>query len=337
MLADGVGSLQLTGVVRMARRILAGTAVFEGAGTLLLAIRFVPQFGLARGIWMSLFHAVSAFCNAGFDLLGRLEPSSSLTSYSKDPLVILTIASLIIVGGIGFMVWTNIADCKFDRHKLSYHTKVVLLSTAVLITAGALLFFITEKDASMRGMGIGERLLSSFFQSVTPRTAGFNCVDVASLSSGGKALTVLLMFIGAAPGGTGGGVKITTFITVLAAAVTSQRVCTDTVIGRHRIDNETTMRAFRSVISYIGMTFVGVFILCTQDVEFTDSVFECFSAIGTVGLSTGVTPSLTTGAKLVITLLMYIGRLGSFTVFLAITPKDARSGLKNPLGKLLVG
>lgn len=337
LLADGVGSLQLTGVVRMARRIILGTALFEGLGTFLLATRFVPRFGFAKGLWISFFHAVSAFCNAGFDLMGILKPSSSLTLYYDDPVVVITIGMLIVIGGIGFVVWTDLMDCGFCIKKMDYHTKVVIVSTLILITGGAVLFFITEKNASMAGMNISDRMLSSFFQSVTPRTAGFNTISMSSLSDGGKLLTMFLMFIGAAPGGTGGGIKITTFIVIIATAYASQTNNKDTVVGQHRIDTDIIKRAFCSVTSYLGLTLIGTFIVCIQGTELTDSAFECISAIGTVGLSAGVTSSMTGISKLVLVLLMYTGRLGSLTVFLAMSKSECKGGFRNPVGKLLVG
>lgn len=337
LLADGVGSLHLAGIVRMVRRILIGTAVFEGLGTVLLAIRFIPRFGFLRGLWVACFHAVSAFCNAGFDLMGRLRPSSSLTLFYDDPLVVLTIAALIVVGGIGFVVWNDFADCAFHVRRLNYHSKVVIASTLALIAAGAALFFLMERNASMADMDMGARLLSSLFQSVTPRTAGFNTVDMASLSDGGKVLTMLLMFIGAAPGGTGGGIKITTFVVIAATAHASLKNRNDTNIGHYRVSTETIGRAFSSVTVYIGITLTGVLVLCTQGISITAAVFECLSAIGTVGLSIGATASLTGLSKLVIILLMYVGRLGSLTVFLAVSDRDTKAGFRYPIGKILVG
>lgn len=337
LLADGVGSLQLTGVVRMARRIILGTALFEGIGAAILVARFVPRFGFGEGLWISLFHSVSAFCNAGFDLMGIVKPSSSLTLYYDDPVVVITIGMLIIFGGIGFVVWTDLMDCNFKVKKVGYHTKVVVISTLVLLIGGTLLFFITEKNASMQGMNLGNRLLSSFFQSVTPRTAGFNTVDISSLSGAGKLLTMFLMFVGAAPGGTGGGIKVTTFVVILATAYASQTNKNDTVVGQHRIHTDAVKKAFCTVSSYMGLIFIGTFIICAQGTSLVGSAFECVSAIGTVGLSTGVTASMTGLSKMVLILLMYTGRLGSLTVFLAMSGCESKGGLRNPVGKLLVG
>lgn len=214
---------------------------------------------------------------------------------------------------------------------------MVIASTLALIAAGAALFFWMERDASMAGMDMGGRLLSSLFQSVTPRTAGFNTVDMASLSDGGKVLTMLLMFIGAAPGGTGGGIKITTFVVIAATAHASLKNRNDTNIGHYRISAETIGRAFCSVTVYIGITLVGILVLCTQGISFTAAAFECLSAIGTVGLSIGATTSLTGLSKLMVILLMYVGRVGSLTVFLAVSGRDTKAGFRYPIGKILIG
>lgn len=337
LLAEGVGSMQLAGVVRMARRILCGTAALETAGAALLAIRFIPRLGAGRGIWAAVFHSVSAFCNAGFDLMGQLEPYSSLTHFYDDPLVILTVAALIIVGGIGFVVWTDMLDCRFRFASFGFHTKVVLISTLALILGGAALFFFMEGGASMAGMDLGDRLLSSFFQSVTPRTAGFNSIDTASLSPGGQALTMLLMFIGAAPGGTGGGVKITTVAVVMAAAAAMQRRRTDTDVGRYRINEDTIHRAFCSVATYLGVAALAVFVLAVAGTGLREAAFECVSAIGTVGLSLGTTGGLPAVSKAAVMALMYIGRLGSMTVFIAMAGAGPKGGLRNPVGKILIG
>ncbi|MDD3831715.1 MAG: TrkH family potassium uptake protein [Clostridia bacterium] len=338
LLADGVGSLELTGVVRMARRILLGTAIFEGTGALILSTRFIPRLGLWQGIWASIFHSVSAFCNAGFDILGQLAPFSSLTLFSHDPVVILTIALLIIIGGIGFIVWSNLVDCKFNIKKISFHSKTVIISTLSLIIIGTFGYLFTEKTATMLDMNVGDRLLSSFFMSVTPRTAGFNSVDISALSGGGQLLTMILMFIGAAPCSTGGGIKVTTFVIIMAMSVSSLRNKQDVSLGNHRIDEKVLRHALCSVVIYFTMTVLGVFILSLQNINILDAMFECISAIGTVGLTNGITPTLPILSRLVIIILMYIGRLGSLTLFLAMVNKNnASNEYKNPIGKVLVG
>jgi len=337
LLAESVGDGQLSGVVRMSRRILSGTALFEGCGAALLASRFVPEFGWGRGLWFSLFHSVSAFCNAGFDLMGVLSPYSSLTRFDDDPVVVLTIALLIILGGVGFIVWNDLVEAHRERRALQLHTLVTLLATAVLLAAGTLAMLLFEWNGTLSGMSFGKKLLNAFFHAVTPRTAGFNTVDIAAMTDAGKALTVLLMFIGAAPGGTGGGVKVTTFAVVLLSACASLAGREDTSVGRRRLEEKLVRGAFCSMSVYLGMTTLGILVLCSQSVRFADAVFECFSAIGTVGLSVGITASLNVVSKIVLILLMYAGRVGSLTVFLAMRRRSGSFKLKNPIGKVIVG
>ncbi len=337
LLAEAVSSSQVGGVVRLVRRTLIGTAIIEGAGALLLAIRFVPMFGVQRGIWFGVFHSVSAFCNAGFDLMGVKEPLSSLVLFSGDALVILTIAFLIIIGGIGFMVWSDLIDCRFRPGKLKLHTRSVLVATAGLIVVGAFVFWLFERDGVLLGMSAGNQALNAFFHSVTPRTAGYNSVNMAALSDDGKLVTMILMFIGAAPGSTGGGVKVTTLTVILAAVFGSLKNSEDISMWRHRIDADTLRRAFTSVAVYLMLTLGGVFVLCAEGATLTASAFECLSAIGTVGLTTGITAGLPPLSKAVIIALMYAGRVGSLAVFVAVARASVGNKLKNPVGKIIVG
>ncbi len=337
LLAEAVSSTQVGGVVRLVRRMLIGTAIFETLGAVLLAIRFVPLFGTAKGIWLGVFHSVSAFCNAGFDLMGLRSPSTSLVTVQDDPLIIVTIAMLIIIGGIGFVVWNDLVDCHFRLCRLRLHTRAVLISTAVLITGGTLLFLYLERNGVFAGMTPGTQLLSAFFQSVTPRTAGFNSVDIASLSDASKFVTMLLMFIGAAPGGTGGGIKVTTMVVMAAAVMASMRNREEVSLWHFRLEDETQRRAFIGTASYLAMTVCGVMVLCTQGQLFTAAMFECLSAIGTVGLTVGITPTLAPLSKVAIILLMYAGRVGSLTVFIAVARSNVGAKLRNPIGKIIVG
>lgn len=337
LLAEAVNSMQLGGVIRLVRRMLIGTAIFESAGAVILAVRFVPLFGIGRGLWIAVFHSVSAFCNAGFDLMGIRAPSSSLTTFYDDPLVVLTVAVLIIAGGVGFVVWNDLVECRFSVRKLRLHTRAVLMSTLVLLIGGMLLFLFFEYDGVLSPMSSGNRILSAFFHSVTPRTAGFNTVDTAALSDGGKLVTMLLMFVGAAPGGTGGGVKITTMVVVAAAAFASLRNREDVSIWHFRLDPETLRRSFCGVTIYLTLTVGGMLVLCAQGQTLADAAFECLSAIGTVGLSTGITPTLTALSKVVVMALMYAGRVGSLTVFLAVSSISTGGKIRNPIGKIIVG
>lgn len=339
-LMESIGALQLGGVIRLLRRVLLGTAIFEGVGAILLATRFIPEFGWKTGTWYALFHAVSAFCNAGFDLMGRIEPYCSLVPFQNDIVVNLTISSLIMVGGIGFLVWDDIIEKKWHFTKYRLHSKIMLTVSAGLVLTGTVLFFLLEQNAAFKGMSFWDRLLASYFQSVSPRTAGFNSVDLAALSESGNLLTILLMFIGAGPGSTGGGLKITT-IAVLVMTAVSFSVGSDEVnMFKRRLEKEAVHRAFSVTVLYVTAAVTAMFaILWIQpELAMKDVLFESFSAIGTVGLTTGITRSLVPASRLIIILLMYLGRVGSLSVVMAVT-LSGRPGarLKNPEEKIVVG
>lgn len=337
-LMEAINPLQIGGVVRLAKHILAGTLIFELAGAGLLAIRFIPLFGVSRGLWFSVFHSVSAFCNAGFDLLGAYGPFVSLMPFYNDWLVCGTVMALIVIGGIGFVVWDDIGRNRLHFRRYALHTKIVLVMTAALIVLGAILIMILEWNGTMRGMSPGDRLLCSLFQAVSPRTAGFNTVDIGAMGEGSRLLTTLLMIVGAAPGSTGGGIKVSTFAVLTLAIFSQARLRTDVNVFHKRVDENVVKRAFCSTAIYILLALAGCFLItAVQGLDLEHTLFECFSAIGTVGLSTGITRALTPISRLTIILLMYIGRVGSLTVFMAVTEKHAHSQLRNPVEKVIIG
>ena len=337
LLAEALSFMQVGGVVRFVRRMLIGTAFIEGLGAILLAIKFVPLFGIKNGIWFSIFHSVSAFCNAGFDLMGISQKSSSLTTVYNDPLIVLTIAILIIIGGIGFIVWNDLVENKFSLRLLRLHTRVVIFSTIFLLLVGTIGFLFYERNGVFSLMTPEYKILSAFFQSVTPRTAGFNTIDISSLSEGSKFITMLLMIIGAGPGSTGGGIKVTTFIVILATAIASLRGNEDITIWHFRLEAETMRRAFCVTVVYLVMTICGILILCAQGELFFQAAFECISAIGTVGLSLGITSSLSVVSKIVVIILMFTGRVGSLTFFMAVARSNKVGKIRKPISKLIVG
>lgn len=338
LLSESINSPQLGGVVRLVKRALIGTAIFELSGAALLSIRFVPRFGWGEGLYFGLFHAISSFCNAGFDLMGKVEPFSSLTAFRGDVLVNLVVCFLITVGGIGFVVWNDVAVNRHHVSRYRLHTRIVLLVTLLLTGAGALLFFILERDHAFAGMSFGERALAALFQSVTPRTAGYNTVEMADLSEGGAFLTLLYMLVGASPGSTGGGIKTTTLM-VLALSVTAYaRNNEDLNIFRRRIPPAVVRKAYCSATSYLLLLLTGAFLLLlAQSFPLRDALFECFSAMGTVGLSTGITRSLNGFSRLVIILLMYAGRVGTLSVALAVAERKHPANLRNPEEKITIG
>ncbi len=337
-LKEAVSAFQLGGVVRLSKRILIVTAAVEGIGAILLAIRFVPLYGFGQGVWFSVFHSVSAFCNAGFDLFGIIEPYASLIPFAGDGLVNGTIMGLIVVGGLGFIVWNDMIDNGVRFSKYQLHTRVILLSTVALVALSSVILYAVEKDASMAGMDRGTRVLASIFQAVTPRTAGFNTVDMAALSEPGSAIVMLNMFIGAGPGSTAGGVKISTVVVVVLSLIAYTRGIDDVNIGRRRLPTGIERRAYCGMMLYVVMALAGLMVLISlKDAHLHDALFEALSAIGTVGLSKGITRALSDGSLMILIALMYAGRVGSLSVAMALTERRRAGVLKYPVGQILVG
>ncbi|MCI1966121.1 MAG: cation transport protein [Oscillospiraceae bacterium] len=334
-------------VKRLIKIILFFTFSCESIGALLLMLRFVPQYG-SHGIWVSFFTAISAYCNAGFDILGFTAPGSSLTGYFNDPLVTLTVAALIVTGGLGFVVINDIFYAKIlsriqkqRPHILQFHSQIVLRMTLLLIIAGTLLFFICENGNTLKNMNFWEKLNASFFQSITTRTAGFNVVDTAAERDLTKTMMTLFMFIGASPASTGGGIKTTTFVVLVTAVMSVMRGSDDAVVLKRRLDKFTVYRAM--TILTIGVLVVivtaGIIMTTNSATSGVDALFEATSAFGTVGLTANVTPHLTVIAKLAVICAMYIGRVGPVSLGLAFTMRRGRhsSGTILPEGKIVVG
>ena len=338
LMQESVNTLEIGGVVRLAQKIIVGTAIFEGTGAVLLAIRFIPQFGLVRGIYYGIFHSVSAFCNAGFDLLGCQGPYSSLVNYYNDWLVNLVVMSLIVIGGIGFIVWEDLNRHGLHFHRYMLHTKIVLLTTFVLLFGSAWLFYQFEKNHLLVGMDTSGKILTSLFSSVTARTAGFNTVDTGALTDASKMLTVILMFIGGSPGSTAGGVKTTTIIVMYLHLWSSiQRTYGVNAFGR-RLEDDVLKRA--SAIFMVNLTLAlgaSLFIMATQQFPVMDVLFESFSASGTVGMTTGITRDLNSWSRLVIAFLMYCGRVGSLSFALSFTQHKKVARVQQPVGRITIG
>ncbi len=336
LLMESTGIWKVGGIVRLTRRILIMTGLIELVGALLLAFRFCPEMGLAQGLWQGLFHSVSAFCNAGFDLMGILEPNSSLIHFQGDLLVNGTIATLIITGGLGFFLWNDLFEKKLAFSEYQLHTKIVLTVTAILLVLGTLGFFFLEKDTVLAGLPFPQRLMASFFQSVTPRTAGFNTVQIDQLSEGGTLLTMLLMLVGAGSGSTAGGIKVTTLAVLVLSVISYSLGHEDLNIFRRRLESDSLKRACSNTTLYLGLVLLGGFVLSAQGFSLTDSLFEAFSAMGTVGLTRGITPQLPALSKVMIVTLMYCGRIGSLSVAMAMINIE-HSPIKNPAEKIIIG
>jgi trk system potassium uptake protein TrkH len=337
VMQEAMNAFDLQGLVRMAKYILIFTFSVEFIGALLLSTQFIPEFGIGKGIYYSVFHSISAFCNAGFDLIGNFR---SLTPYYNNTVIIVTIGSLIAVGGLGFSVWTEIYNNK-GLKRISLHSKVAISITLVLIFGGALLMFLFEYNnpGTLKDMSLKGKLLSSWFASVTPRTAGFNSISTSDMSMAGRFLTVIFMFIGGSPGSTAGGIKTTTFGIVLFSIINVIRGKEDTEIFKKRLAKDLVQRAL--VISILGFVLV---ILVTMILSVTESgasfeylLYEATSAFATVGLSLGLTTTLSSIGKIVLVITMYLGRVGTLTVVLSLTKNRRASSIKYPEDKILVG
>ncbi|MEZ4357763.1 MAG: TrkH family potassium uptake protein [Eubacteriales bacterium] len=337
----------LSGMVIMIQRILIVTFIAEFIGAALLCTRFIPTYGAVKGIYYSIFHSISAFCNSGFDLFGY---SKSFTPFANDLIVNLTVMSLVIIGGIGFVVILDISNkIRLGRStKLSLHSKIVLIVTTFLIVFGAICFYFLESD-NLKTIGSPEltssgKVFASFFQSITPRTAGFNTIDQNSMGLAAKMLTMLLMFIGASPAGTGGGVKTSTVAVILLLVLSIAKGQKDVNVMHKRIDTNVVLRAIVIVILSIVLVLSVTLILSMTEqhigvFSFENVLFEVLSAFGTVGLSCGITPHLSMLGKVLIMLTMYAGRIGMLTLIMAVSNRLNRgdSRTRYPEDKIMVG
>ncbi|ABW18407.1 TrkH family potassium uptake protein [Alkaliphilus oremlandii] len=338
-LRESVNSIHIGGIVRLAKHILLGTFLLEGMGAIILSIKFSSEMGIASGILNGIFHSISAFCNAGFDLMGRYEQYSSLTRYSGDTAVNLTIMALIVIGGIGFLVWEDVYKNKLAFKKYQLHSKIVLYTTFLLILCSAIIFYIIEKNNLLADMNMKERVLSSLFQAITPRTAGFNTIDTASLLESSKLFTMFLMIIGGSSGSTAGGIKTTTFVITILTVISSVRNSADLNIFGRRLENGVLKRAYSIVTIYIlGALLAMLSISFIQpELMLSDIGFEVLSAIGTVGMSTGITRQLVGMSKFIIVVLMFCGRIGSLAVLMAVAENKNNVLVKNPVEKIIIG
>ena len=339
LMQEAYNALNLQGIIRMVRYVIAFTFGVELIGAAILSTQFIPMYGVAKGLYFSIFHAISAFCNAGFDLIGNF---SSMTTLSSNPVILWTLSLIIIAAGLGFSVWMDLWSFK-PLNKLSLHSKLVLSTTTVLVFGGFILFFIFEfnNPLTFGGMNLFDKVTNAMFASVTPRTAGFNAVSVADMSMTSRLLTIILMFIGGSPGSTAGGVK-TTGISVLFLTV----LCV--IRGRHdpevfgrRIDKRYVYKAFAIVALaltlVLGVTMWMSYFESGKGTNMETLIFEATSAFATVGLSEGITPGLQTGSKIGLIFGMYLGRVGPVTVLLALSRQKPPAQISYPEAKILIG
>lgn len=333
-LQEAIAAPKVGGIVRLAGFIIRTTVFWELFGALILAPFFCREFGVPQGIWYGMFHSVSAFCNAGFDLMGCRTPYSSLTYFADQPVVNVTIMALIVVGGIGFMTWDDVKSNRHHIRRYRMQSKIILVSTALLILFPALYFFVFE----FADLPAPERILGSLFQAVTPRTAGFNTVDLTLLSETGLAIMILLMLTGGSPGSTAGGMKTTTLAVLVSTAASVFRRREHTQFFGRRIADETVRNAATILTMYLALFLGSGFIMShVENLPLLTCLYETASAVGTVGLTLGITPELGLLSQSILILLMYFGRVGGLTLIFAALSGHHGSTARLPQEKLTVG
>ncbi len=341
LIRESLSGTTLTDLSMLTRLYLTLALGIELLGMVILSCRFVPLYGWGHGLWMALFHSVSAFCNAGFDLFGQY---SSITAFAGDPLVLLTVAALIICGGLGFSVILESLRCREGFRSLSLHTRIVLIQTGILLAAGIVFFLLAEgaNEAALADRSAGEQVLNAFFQSVTLRTAGFNSIDLSRLRDGTKLFSALLMFIGASPASTGGGVKTTTVAAMFFLILNVIRGDSEVRIARRSLPEDTVRKALAIITLFLGMQVLGTMLITfMEDGRFSlaDIWFETASAMGTVGISAIGTPTLSPASRAVLIPMMFLGRVGPLTLALALSGRQSkkRSASKYPEERIMIG
>ncbi|MFC0211307.1 TrkH family potassium uptake protein [Paenibacillus chartarius] len=341
LLQEAMNHGSMDGVVRLFRKVILYSLTIEGIAAVIFTIRWSFDMPFGQALYFGMFHAVSMFNNAGFDLFGQISgtPFTSLTLYANDFVINFTACALIILGGLGFMVISEVVEYRKCK-KLSLHAKVVLSMTAFLIVAGAVIVFIFEytNPRTMGPLPLHGKILSAFFQSVTPRTAGANTLDIGGMRQATLFFTIILMFIGASPGSTGGGIKTTTFTVLVAAMISMIRGKEDIVVYRNRLNQNRIMKATTmTLLALFMVTFVSMILSTTEPYHFLKILFEVTSAFGTVGLTMGLTPDLTDFGRVMIALTMFAGRLGPLTLAYALQPKPEKEMYRYPEGKITIG
>jgi len=331
---DAISAPKVGGIVRLTRFILRGTFLIEAAGTVLLLPVFMGDYG-KKGIWMSVFHSISAFCNAGFDILGTDSSMfPSLTGYSGNILINLVIMLLIITGGIGFLTWDDIYTNKLNFKRYRMQSKIILMTTACLILFPTVFFYICD----LTNLPMGKRLLAAAFQSVTTRTAGFNTINISEMSEASKAVMILLMLIGGSPGSTAGGMKTTTFSVLILNAIATFRSQENAGAFGRRLEYHVIKNAATIAMLYFALFFGGgIAISVYEGLPLLDCLYEAASAVGTVGLTLGITPELHVFSQVVLIILMYLGRVGGLTLIYAVFSGRNKGNAKLPLEKITVG
>ena len=339
LLVQTSGNIRLNGVVKLLKKIFIGTFLFEAIGAVILAYAFYEEMGLKKSIYYGIFHSVSAFCNAGFDLMGFRDPFSSLTYYEKSPIVCFTLMALIILGGLGFFVWSDVLKNKFHFSRYSLHSKIILYSALVLILLGWFFYYIFELNGNLYNLTYPEKIMSSLFLSVSTRTAGFVTMDISQLSESGLLLTMCLMFIGSGVGSTSGGVKTTTIAILLAAIVAFAKGKKDVVIFKRRIENDTIRHAASIFLVYLAAVLVSTIIICYVDgIKLQDAMFETIAAVSTVGYSRIGVQNMSMLSRIIMMILMYGGRIGFMSLLMVFWEKDkGEAPVEHPTEEIMIG
>jgi len=333
-LQSALSAPQIGGIVKLTSFIFKGTVIIEMIGAILMFPSFMKDFGVTKGIYYSIFHSISAFCNAGFDLMGDVSKFSSLTKYQSDVMINISIMLLILIGGLGFLIWKDMINYKFDMKRYSTQTKMVLVMSVVLVIFPSVLFFFTEFSS----LEIKTRILSSVFQAVTPRTAGFNTIDYTKFSDNGIAMTIILMLIGGGSGSTAGGIKMSTVFILVATMCSVLKQDKEVAVFKKRIEPDIIKNAVAVFVLDIVLFVAGSMIISgIEGFSLKETMFECASAVATVGLTLGITPHLGTISKILLICMMYIGRVGGITlIFAAVNPKN-NGNARYPKEQVAVG
>ena len=333
-LQSALSAPQIGGIVKLTSFIFKGTIIIEMIGALLMFPSFMKDFGVTKGIYYSIFHSISAFCNAGFDLMGDVSKFSSLTKYQSDVMINISIMLLILIGGLGFLIWKDMINYKFDMKSYSTQTKMVLVMSVVLVIFPSVLFFFTEFSS----LEIKTRILSSVFQAVTPRTAGFNTIDYTKFSDNGIAMTIILMLIGGGSGSTAGGIKMSTVFILVATMCSVLKQDKEVAVFKKRIEPDIIKNAVAVFVLDIVLFVAGSMIISgIEGFSLKETMFECASAVATVGLTLGITPHLGIISKILLICMMYIGRVGGITlIFAAVNPKN-NGNARYPKEQVAVG
>lgn len=330
IMQNSISSPHVGGIVKMTKFIILATFFIEALGAFFLSFIFCPKLGLVKGLWFSIFHSISAFCNAGFDLMGNFEPYSSLVSFQDNWYLNMIIMLLIIIGGLGFLVWKDIIDNRGHFSKMRLHTKIVITTTIILIFGGALFIYFCEQGNAT--------ILSSLFQSVTARTAGFNTVDLSKIRETTQLIIIILMFVGGSSGSTAGGIKTTTIAVMLVNIISMFKQKKGVEVFKRRISDEIVKMASCVLMAYLVLTLIVSLIICQlENISYITVLFECVSAIATVGLTIGITSQLDVISQCLLALLMLFGRVGSITFLLAFASNRVTPLAKAPAEKIQIG